>query len=135
MITEIERKALIDLRNRLQTGEVAGIHDWLNEPAKERTTTPRLFLDMQCWIRPLDGDLSGCIIGLCWHISDRQAFNNIMKSYSLTANIPGALLALALPHLSALDPQEQRIGLTPADAAHAITTFLATGHADWRDQP
>ncbi len=108
VITDSERKALIEVRDRIRRGEVtteAHEHD------------PSHF-DMANWLH--------CIYGHCEQI-DQQAFVQLRRVPR--ADVDSRLVNLFLPDEAMFHDR------TPAEAEHAITTFLATGIAQWSDRP
>lgn len=121
VITEIERETLIDLRDRLQSGEIKSY--------QQGYPVTGLILELGCWHTPCCCGTVGCIAGLCWEISEGQAFSDVIASRGDSIAERPKLISLFL-HLS-LIPRNS----APAEAAHAITTFLATGEADWSARP
>lgn len=119
-ITEAERLALIELRDRLQRGEIKKIGYEI-----DNDKPPELIFAMHTWYTKHSCGTIGCIRGLCWAISGGKAFPGIDLESGTATVTNKRLMKLFLP-----DHQFER---TPAEAAHAITTFLATGEAEWAE--
>ena len=117
VITEIERETLIDLRDRLQSGEIKSY--------QQGYPVTGLILELGCWHTPCCCGTVGCIAGLCWEISEGQAFSDVIASRGDSISGRPKLISLFL------NPSYSARNRSPAQAAHAITTFLATGEAEW----
>lgn len=118
VITEIEREALVELRDRLRRDEIEHYNYTDDVPHG-------LSLQMCKWhIKHACGTV-GCVAGLCYEISGGGAFQEFLPTLG---NGTSVIRNEKLQRLFLPTHQERR---TPAEAAHAIATFLATGHAEW----